>query len=203
MALGRQGMTLPEYKDQLKKQLTKMKIVQLKVRSRVTVTDQDVKTAAKQQEKSAAAAGFTKVHARHILWLVPPGGNGEEQKQKALRARGRIEGGADFAVIATEESDDQGSKARGGDLGTFGRGEMVPEFERAAFTAPVGRVVGPVRSPFGWHLILVVDRVSEAPADPEQAANALRQKLYEKEIETQFQQYIEELKKDAFIDKRP
>ena len=201
-ALGRQGMTLTEYRDQLKKQLTKMKIVQLKVKSRVSVSDEDVKTAARQQEKAAATAGFSKVRARHILWLVPPGGDGEEQKRKAMAAFARLQAGADFAEVAAAESEDPGSKGRGGDLGTFGRGEMVPEFERAAFSAPVGRVVGPVRSPFGWHLIRVDEQVAAAPVDPEQAAAGLRQKLYEKEIEVQFQQYIEELKRDAFIEKR-
>jgi parvulin-like peptidyl-prolyl isomerase len=202
VALGRQGMTLADYKDQLKKQLTKMKIVQLKVKSRVSVSDDDVKTAARQQEKATAQAGFSRVHARHILWLVPPGGDGEEQKRKAMAARARLEAGADFAELATAESEDPGSKGRGGDLGTFGRGEMVPEFERAAFSAPVGRVVGPVRTPFGWHLIRVDEQVASAPVAPDEAAAGLRQKLYEKEIEVQFQKYIEELKRDAFIEKR-
>jgi peptidyl-prolyl cis-trans isomerase SurA len=202
VALGRQGMTLAEYKEQLKKQLTKMKIVQLKVKSRVNVSDDDVKTAARQQEKATANAGFSRVHARHILWLVPPGSDGEEQKKKAMAAFARLQSGADFAELAAAESEDPGSKGRGGDLGTFGRGEMVPEFERAAFSAPVGRVVGPVRSPFGWHLIRVDEQVADAAVDPEQAAAGLRQKLYEKQIEVQFQQYIEELKRDAFIEKR-
>jgi len=174
MALGRQGMTLAEYKEQLKKQLTKMKIVQLKVKSRVSVSDEDVKTAARQAEKATAQAGFSRVRARHILWLVPPGGDGETQKRKSLAARGRLAAG----------------------------GEMVPEFERAAFAAPLGVVVGPVRSPFGWHLIRVDEQLAGEAVDPEAAAAGLRQRLYEKEVETQFQQYIEELKRDAFIEKR-
>ncbi|MBM4279642.1 MAG: hypothetical protein FJ137_02410 [Deltaproteobacteria bacterium] len=202
MALGRQGMTLAEYKEQLKKQLTKMKIVQLKVKSRVSVSDEDVKTAARQAEKATAQAGFSRVRARHILWLVPPGGDGETQKRKSLAARGRLAAGEDFAALATAESEDPGSKGRGGDLGSFGRGEMVPEFERAAFAAPLGVVVGPVRSPFGWHLIRVDEQLAGEAVDPEAAAAGLRQRLYEKEVETQFQQYIEELKRDAFIEKR-
>jgi peptidyl-prolyl cis-trans isomerase SurA len=202
LALGRQGMTLGEYKEQLKKQLTKMKIVQLKVRSRVSVTDDDVKTAARQQEKVAAHAGFNRVRARHILWLVPPGGDGEEQRRKAVAARDRLLAGEDFATLASAESEDPGSKGRGGDLGTFGRGEMVPEFERAAFSAPLGVIVGPIRSPFGWHLIRVDEQLAAEAVDAEKAAAGLRQKLYEKEVETQFQQYIEELKRDAFLEKR-
>jgi peptidyl-prolyl cis-trans isomerase SurA len=202
LALGQQGMTVQEYKDQLKKQLTKMKIVQLKVRSRVNVTDEDVKTAQLQQDLARSNQGVTRVHARHILWLVPAGGDADAARQKALRARARLDAGESFADLAAAESEDPGSKGRGGDLGTFGRGEMVPEFERAAFGAPVGKVVGPVRTAFGWHLILVDEQLSDAPADPAKAADSLRQKLHEKETEVQFQQYIEELKREAFIDRR-
>jgi peptidyl-prolyl cis-trans isomerase SurA len=202
MALGQQGLTVDEYKEQLKKQLTKMKIVQLKVRSRVNVTDEDVKTAQLQQDLARSAQGVTRVRARHILWLAPAGSADDEPRQKALRARAQLDAGASFADLAATESEDPGSRGRGGDLGTFGRGEMVPEFERAAFSAPVGKVVGPVRTAFGWHLILVEEQLSDAPADPQKAADSLRQKLHEKETETQFQQYIEELKREAFIDRR-
>lgn len=202
MALGRQGMTLIEFKEQKKKELTKMKIVQLKVRSRVSVTDEDVKTAKKQQDRSASQAGFSRVRARHILWLVPQGQDGESQKKKALDARVRLEQGADFAEVAAVESEDPGSKARGGDLGVFGRGEMVPEFERAAFESPVGKVVGPVRTAFGWHVIRVEEQVKADAGDADKALDELRNRLFSKELETQFEQYLDELRRDAFIEKR-
>ncbi len=205
MALGRQGMSLDEYKEQLKKQLMKMKIVQIKVKPRVNVTDTDVKTKKIQQEKAATTVGFTKVRARHILWLVPKGASLEqvdEQKKKAMSAAARINSGAAFSDVAAEESEDPGSKTRGGDLGAFSRGEMVPEFERVAFEAPVGKVVGPVRTVFGWHLIVVDEHVSDAAGDPEKALENLRNNMYEQETEAQFKQYIEELKRDAYIEKR-
>lgn len=205
MALGRQGMTLEEYRDQLKKQLTKMKIVQIKVKSRVNVSDADVKTAQMQKDKAAKSLGFSRVRARHILWLAPPTASAEQieaAKAKALSAFGRLNGGADFAAIAEAESEDPGSKSRGGDLGAFGRGEMVPEFERVAFEAPIGKVVGPVRTAFGWHLIIVDEHIADVVADPEKAAREIRENLYQVETETQFKQYIDELKREAFIEKR-
>jgi parvulin-like peptidyl-prolyl isomerase len=197
-------MTLVDYREQLKKQLTKMKIVQLKVKSRVNITDIDVDTVKKQQERAAKTAGenFSRVHARHILFLVPAGAAGDDQKQKALTVLGELSRGADFAEVASRESEDPGSKARGGDLGTFGRGEMVAEFERAAFAAPLHKVVGPVRSSFGWHLILVDEHVADAPVDAAVAAENIRNELYKKEVEVQFAQYLEELKRDAFIERR-
>ncbi len=204
MALQRQGLTLDEYKDGLKKQLTKMKIIQLKVKSRVQVTDQDVKS--NYAQRKALDAGEFRVRARHILILVPPGEGGRPQEQRAQEALQRITAGERlgerFAELAKELSEDPGSKERGGDLGEFGRGEMVPEFERAAYGAEPGTVVGPVRTAFGWHLILVEERVPLKSKPEEQALDDIRKRLFENEMEAQFRQYLDELKRDAFIERR-
>lgn len=204
LALQRQGLTLDEYKDGLKKQLTKMKIIQLKVKSRVQVSDQDVKS--NYAQRKTLDAGEFRVRARHILFLVPPGESGRAQEQRAQEAMARLRGGERlgerFAALAKELSEDPGSKERGGDLGEFGRGEMVPEFERAAYTAEPGRVVGPVRTAFGWHLILVDERVALKAKPEEEALADIRKRLFEDEMETQFRQYLEELKRDAHIERR-
>lgn len=200
LALQRQGLTLDEYKDGLKKQLTKMKIIQLKVKSRVQVNDQDVKS--NYAQRKALDAGEFRVRARHILFLVPPGENGRAQEARAQEAMARLQSGARFAELAKEISEDPGSKERGGDLGEFGRGEMVPEFERAAFGAEPGKVVGPVRSPFGWHVILVDERVALKAKPEEEALADIRKRLFEDEMEAQFRQYVEELKRNAFIERR-
>lgn len=94
-------------------------------------------------------------HASHILV-------DSEDKAKALLAE--IEGGKPFADVAKANSKD-GSAAAGGDLGWFGTGAMVKPFEDAVVAAPVGKVVGPVKTDFGWHLILVSEtRNKAAPA---------------------------------------
>ncbi|MGE5232899.1 MAG: peptidyl-prolyl cis-trans isomerase [Acidobacteriota bacterium] len=97
------------------------------------------------------------VHARHILIL--PNDKRTDAQAKALleQAKAKLEKGADFAALAKELSEDPGSKDRGGDLGYFGRGRMVKEFEDAAFAAKPGEIVGPIKSEFGWHLIKVED----------------------------------------------
>ncbi len=81
--------------------------------------------------------------------------------EEAERVLGEIEAGGDFATLARQFSDDSASGREGGDLGWFGRGPMVPSFEEAAFGATPGQVVGPVESPYGWHLIQVLDRREE------------------------------------------
>ncbi len=79
----------------------------------------------------------------------------EEEAQEIL---GQLGNGADFAQLARERSLDEQARGNGGDLGFFGTGEMVPEFERAAFAAAPGELVGPVQTTFGYHVIQVVGR---------------------------------------------
>ncbi len=83
-------------------------------------------------------------------------------EQRARDIRQEILDGGDFAEIALRESADQGSAELGGDLGTFGRGAMVPAFDSVAFGAPVGRLTEPVRTQFGWHLIEVTERSADS-----------------------------------------
>jgi parvulin-like peptidyl-prolyl isomerase len=85
----------------------------------------------------------------------------EEALAKAHDIRKQLLGGADFATLAKAESDDTGSGAKGGSLGTFGHGQMVPPFEQAAFTLPLNQVSEPVKSQFGYHIIKVEERTSK------------------------------------------
>lgn len=99
------------------------------------------------------------VQASHILIRLSPGAAGDEAAEAQLKSEqvaGLARGGADFAELAKIHSDDPGSKESGGDLGWFGRGRMVSEFEEAVFGAKPGDLVGPVKSQFGYHIIKVV-----------------------------------------------
>lgn len=108
---------------------------------------------------------FEQVRARHILvrmqgapMPVKPGQKElteAEALAKATELRKKIEGGADFAALATAESDDTKSAEKGGDLGYFKRGQMVPSFDQAAFAMKPGDLSEPVKSQFGYHVIKV------------------------------------------------
>ena len=91
---------------------------------------------------------MTQASARHIL---------VDNEAQCLKLKADIESGADFAAIAREHSSCPSSRD-GGKLGTFGRGQMVREFDEVVFSAPVGVVQGPVRTQFGYHLVEVTDR---------------------------------------------
>lgn len=86
--------------------------------------------------------------ARHIL---------VSDEAKCLELKSEIEGGVDFADAAKEHSQCP-SGARGGDLGTFGRGQMVPEFDTVVFNEALNTVHGPVKTQFGYHLLEITAR---------------------------------------------
>ena len=94
--------------------------------------------------------------ARHILIAVPQGASPQVDaaaKAKAEDLLKQIRGGADFAKLAAANSDDPGSKTQGGDLGSFGRGRMVPEFDKAVFSMQPGQTSDLVKTNFGYHII--------------------------------------------------
>lgn len=94
------------------------------------------------------------VNARHIL---------VETEDQAKELKKKLEDGADFAKLAKENSKDPGSKDNGGDLGYFGRGQMVPKFEKAVFALEKGQISDPIETQFGWHLVKMEDRRKKEP----------------------------------------
>ncbi len=84
-----------------------------------------------------------------------------EALAKAQEIRAKIVGGADFATLAKAESDDTGSAAKGGELGTVRHGQMVPPFDKAAFSLPIGEVSEPIRTDFGYHVIKITSRTAK------------------------------------------
>ena len=107
------------------------------------------------------------VHARHILISVASDATDADREaalSKAISITQRIKDGEDFATLAQQYSDDTGSGAQGGDLGFFGRGQMVTEFEQAAFSLPVGEISEPVLSQFGYHIIEVLETTPGSPS---------------------------------------
>jgi len=97
------------------------------------------------------------VKASHIL-LKTEGKDEATVRKQAEEVLKEVKSGGDFAALAKKYSEDEGSKATGGDLDYFGRGRMVPEFENVAFTLPPGQVSDLVKSQFGFHIIKVIDK---------------------------------------------
>lgn len=144
---------------------------------KVAVTDATLQAAYDARFKDLKPG--TEYSAAHIL---------VESEEKANDLKKQLDGGADFAALAKANSTDTGSGANGGDLGWFGLGAMVKPFEDAVVAATVGKVAGPVKSDFGWHLILVKE--TRAAAQPtlddlrDELATEIEQKAVEAHVKT-------------------
>jgi peptidyl-prolyl cis-trans isomerase C len=170
-ALKAQQLTLDEVRRDIRQDLEVSKLMDAEVAAKVAVDAAAVK--AFYDEHPERFREEEAVRASHILIRVPP----EADAQAKARARGEAEailkalrGGADFATLARERSQD-GSAANGGDLGFFTRGQTAPAFEAAAFALEVGQTSGVVETPFGFHVIKLFERrpARLAPFDAVQA----------------------------------
>jgi len=135
------------------------------------------------------------VRARHILIGISGSGVEEgEALKKAEAILARIRAGEDFGKLASELSEDPGTKARGGDLGAFGPGKMVPAFDKAAFALKPGEVSGPVRTSFGYHIIKVEDRQEPFRRPFESVRQMIHSRLARERQRDQLQALLKELK---------
>lgn len=167
-----------------------------KMQEGITIADADLR---KQYEETKGE--YERVKARHILIAFqgsPAAREGrpelteEQAKAKAEELRTKIVGGASFDELAKAESDDTGSGARGGELGEFGRGQMVPEFEKAAFEAKVGEIPPVVRTQFGYHVIRV-DAHDHTPFEE------VKEFLEQGERQEQLQAMLDKMKDEAKV----
>ncbi|HVP27812.1 MAG TPA: peptidylprolyl isomerase [Myxococcota bacterium] len=121
-----------------------------------------------------------RVRARHVLLRVPKDATPEQTaaiEKRMADVRARLEKGEDFAKVAAETSEDPGSKDRGGDLGFFGRGQMVPAFEAAAFALEPGGLSPVVRTDFGFHVIRVEEKAPASDRSYEDAKREIAREL--------------------------
>ena len=138
-------------------------------------------------------------NVRHILVKPNEVLDDDAAREFIASLKQRIESGEDFAELAKEHSDDIGSAQEGGELGWTNPGQMVPEFETAMAGAEIGVITDPVRSEFGWHILEVTDRRTENFAEQvrrNQVANFLRESKYEEELEN----WLREIREEAFVD---
>lgn len=156
----------------------------------VTVTDQDVK---QYFDSNYVKYGGQEeqVKARHILVAT---------EQEALDIIKQYKAGKDFAELAKEKSTDTNSKDSGGDLGYFSRGQMVPAFEEAAFSQKVGQISEkPVKTDYGYHVILVEDHKQAVKPDFEKVKDSVRKDALEDAKNQKVQSYFSKIRQDAKI----
>lgn len=153
-----------------------------------------------ERRGSTAPVIVRQTHARHILIrtneLVPEA----EARRRLVSIKERLENKADFAQLARQYSED-GSNAKGGDLGWLSPGETVPEFERTMNALNPGDIGGPVQTPFGWHLIQVLERRNEDMSRERLRLDA-RRALHARKADESYQEWVRQLRDLAYVEYR-
>ena len=201
-ALAAQGLTIAGYKQEMRRQLLRLRAMNTLVAPKVQITEEDVR--ARYDQMARRTEQVQAVKLAHMLFKLPEHATEQqlaEAKERASKAIARVKAGEDFAKVAATESDDEGTKATGGELGWFQRGSMAnPEWEPIVFAMDKGDVRGPVTGPQGFHVFMVTEiKRSDLKPFPEMKEQLMRE-LRRREMDKQTQTWVEELRKKAYID---
>ncbi len=143
----------------------------------------------------------SQVHARHILIKTSEITSDNDARQRLEQLKTRLEGGDDFAELARSHSDDQGSALKGGDLGWINAGDVVPEFEEQMGRLAPGEISKPFRTPFGWHLVQVLERRQHDSTQDIKHAEA-REAIRRRKAEEETELYLRRLRDEAYVEIR-
>jgi peptidyl-prolyl cis-trans isomerase SurA len=200
-AVANEGLSMTEYREQMRKQLGRYQLIREKVFKLVKVTEADIRT---EYDRMARDEGKEiEVHVRHIVVSVAENAPQAEVDQayataKAIAVEAR-QPGVDFAELAKKRS--QGSSAAdGGDLGFFKRGAMVPAFEKVAFNLQPGDVSDPVRTGVGWHVLKLEERRAVGLLPLAELKPQIEDKLRREQSERASAQYVKSLRQGAVVD---
>ncbi len=196
--LAKQGLLEEKFKEQVKEQLMVIKLIDQEVKAKVVPpTDSEIEDFYKQHESEMVEP--EQVRARHILIKV-----GENtDKKEALKRITEIlkeakKGKTSFAELAKKYSEDP-SVAKGGDIGFFIRGQMVPKFEEAAFALNVGEISDVVETEYGYHIIQCVEKKAQEKKSLDEIRDYLRNFIFQKKMEERYEKWLRVLRDKASI----
>ncbi|MFD2699126.1 peptidylprolyl isomerase [Paenibacillus shunpengii] len=183
-ALAQSGMTLDALKKNMDLQVKMRKILE----PQTEVTDEQISTY--YEENKASFATPEQVKASHIL---------VKTKEEADAIKKELDGGADFATLAKEKSTDTASAANGGDLGFFGEADMVEPFSKAAFSMEIDEISDPVKSDYGYHIIMKTDHKEATNPTLEDKKEEIRKILVDQQIGELSSTWMTDLRSNAEI----
>lgn len=203
--LASEGVSFDNFRENIRKQMM-MAELRNGLMSDVRVTKDEVDVYMRSAEFGQIKNELSKqkrpnAKVQHILVRVNNDISEKEARLRVNRLRERLASGESFDEIASAQSQDPVSAARGGDLGWVSPGQMVPEFERAMLSLPIGEISQPVKTVFGYHLIKVNDRKTGI-VDDEQLKNIARDFYYRKKAAQQYGIWQEKMLSDVYIDRR-
>ena len=199
-ALASANLTEKQFKAFTRKNIVIDNLLQKEVLGKISVSEADAKKFYDENQDKFKAPEQTR--ASHVLITVDQKATPEEKKkakEKADAIRKRVAGGEDFAAVAKAESKCP-SAAKGGDLGYFGKGQMVPAFEEAAFSLKPGQISEVVETQFGYHVIKVTDRKQAETVKFNDVKDKIKDYLKNQQAQKPMADYVENLRKQAKIE---
>jgi peptidyl-prolyl cis-trans isomerase SurA len=189
-ALARQGMTMATYRVRVKNEIEKAQLVNREIRQRVNVSPEEIRRYYQAHLDDYTIAERVKV--RDIFFVVEQDADDASvarTRAKVVEVRELALDGRDFGALAKQFSEGPGAD-KGGELGTFARGEMDHELEEAAFALQVGKLSEPVRTASGFHLLRVDARIPAGHRPLDEVKDDIRNALYNGALEERFQNWL-------------
>lgn len=195
-ALAQSGVTESALRQQTRDQLAVQRYVETRLAGDVAISDQATREF--YDRNKAKIRSPERLHLRHILVATTaqtPPADKQKARQKADGVLARLKAGEDFAQLAMGNSDDTGSRLKGGDLGWIVKGQSVPQFEQAAFAlAKPNDMSGVVESPFGFHIIQLLERQPAGAVAYEQVKDRIAAMLKQRQTQQQVRARVRDLR---------
>ncbi len=201
-AIKAQGMSVLSYRGQLRKQILRYKVLNLRVRGRIKISEAEARQFYNDQVRDVRATG--EFEGAHILIRLASGTSAAETKEASKRAQGildRIKAGEDFGEVARVESEDKVTAPRGGSLGMLNPGKIPSILDRAFLDMEMDEIAGPIRTAAGFHVIKLIFRESRVQPFAE-VKNKIMSQLGQQEMARQEKIWLNELRLRTFIDVR-
>lgn len=202
-ALAGQGLSFDQYKTQLREQLERLRLMSQEVKAKVQV---GIKEIMDFYQANRARYGESELFkARHILLKIPKDAGEADIDKIRKKADGIVKearGGGDFAEMAKKYSDDPNAATDSGELGTFKKGDLLPEMEAVVMNLNQGEVSEPIKTKGALHIIKLEKRFQGNVRPFDEVKGEIEELLYKNKSEERFKQWVVELRKNAAIDIR-
>ncbi len=203
-ALANQGLSFDQYKVQIREQLERLRLVSQEVRSKIQVGEREMREY--YEANPGRFGGEDNFRARNIYFKLDdkmPADQVKKVMTTAMTVLYEARAGKDFAELARQYSEEPSAKTTGGDLGTFRKGDILPEFEESLTRMKPGEVSDLIYVTGGLHIVKLEERFAGTPKPFEQVKAEVEDILYRKKSEDRFNQWVTDLRKDAAIEIRP
>jgi len=199
-ALAEEGLTMPKYREQLKSQMKKVRVIDQEIKSRIQVSKEEVDAYYEKHADDFNAE--PEVRIQQIRLIIPPESSAGEVSRIQAQAESilaKIKGGEDFTSLVGLYSQDPTAQA-GGDMGTFKRGELLPAIDEYAFSMKPGEVSPVIRTEGGFHIVKVLARREPAALSEEERRAEVKDVIFSEKAEEDFKVWIAKLRKKAYIE---